>query len=38
MLDMYDPNFKRDLEHKTKERLAEVKALLPDYKSSGLIE
>jgi hypothetical protein len=31
MLDMYDPNFKRDLEDKTMEKLAEVKALLPDY-------
>ena len=31
MLDMYDPNFKKDLEEKTRERLAESKAKMPSY-------
>lgn len=38
MLDVYDPNFKRDLEEKTKERLAESKALMPSYEAQGHIE
>lgn len=38
MLDVYDPDFKRGLEAKTKERLAEVKALMPGYEKTGLIE
>jgi len=33
MLDMYDPNFKKDLEEKTRERLAESKALMPSYEA-----
>ena len=38
MLDMYDPNFKKDLEDKTKERLAESKALMPSYEVQGHID
>jgi hypothetical protein len=37
MMDNFDPNFKKALEQKTKERLAEIQIMQPTYENDAFI-